>query len=106
MVCAVGSYCTLEGTAMKCLAKKGKGEACDEKTMPCLEALRCTSTCADRYGSGETCDPTRDECGPSAPLCDPSVGNKCSAGFTPAGGVPACGACKPNANPAFCGFGG
>ncbi|GAC1573020.1 MAG: hypothetical protein NVS3B20_04810 [Polyangiales bacterium] len=89
-ICDAGAFCgNAAGGARQCLAKKAAGDACDATTAPCLESLRCSTTCLDRFQSGGACT-SNDECAASAPYCDPYIGKKCDAGLGFAPGAPVC----------------
>lgn len=81
-VCATGSYCgQVAGGPFVCLKRKEKGDPCSGA--PCQETLQCTvatTVCMDRLPSGATCTPGGDECGSSAPYCDPFV-KRCVEGI-------------------------
>jgi hypothetical protein len=88
-VCAAGSYCAdVGGGIRQCKAKVAVGGQCSA-TLPCDENSRCASgTCAARLGAGESC-PTDDDCGTSAPRCDPNA-HKCVAGLQLSAGTTDC----------------
>ena len=94
--CAADTYCTMpsQGGGYQCVAAKEEGQACDATT-PCIGTERCASaggsgqTCEARVGADESCA-TNDDCAPSAPYCDPFVGNLCAAGLSFATLAPDC----------------
>lgn len=88
-VCDSSSFCAVTGTALQCVAKKAQGETCDAKTAPCIDTLRCNTTCSPRFESGESCAANSD-CAADAPYCDTYNGNKCSAGIILAPGTAIC----------------
>lgn len=91
-VCSTGSYCTMMGAVYKCVAKHMAGEACDNDTNPCVEALRCLDgKCQDRAAMGGACT-SNDDCAMTVPYCDPYIGNKCDKGLSFGGGAAACAA--------------
>lgn len=87
--CASGSYCTAAGGGMQCVADGQQGAACGANLAPCAPNLRCDNTCGPRFQAGTLCA-SNDDCDPSAPYCDPNIGNKCDLGETFAAGAPAC----------------
>ncbi len=87
--CASGSYCTAAGGGMQCVADGQQGAACGVNLAPCAPTLRCDNTCGPRFQAGSPCA-SNDDCDPSAPYCDPNIGNKCDLGETFAAGAPAC----------------
>ena len=90
--CATDSYCAMPtgGGVFQCVASKQEGQACDATT-PCISTERCTATqtCEARVGANRPCT-TNDDCEPTAPYCDPLVGNKCAPGLSFANGAPDC----------------
>ncbi len=86
--CDTGSFCG-GGEVKLCVARKNKGEACNDATAPCLETLRCGGgTCVDRLNAGDTCTSDND-CSATAPLCD-GAAKKCVAGLQFAIGTSTC----------------
>ena len=91
-ICNAGSICSKDADSgvFKCVAKGGAGEACDNDTNPCLEALRCSAgMCVARAMSGEACM-SNDDCATTVPFCDDSIGNKCDQGLNLGPGSAAC----------------
>jgi hypothetical protein len=95
--CATDTYCAMpsQGGGFQCVAAKQEGQACDANN-PCVSTERCSSsqTCEARVGADEPCT-SNDDCEPSAPYCDPFVGNTCAAGLSFANRAPDCSAYRP-----------
>jgi len=60
-ICGKGLYCQQRGGAKFCSARNKLGDLCNTKDAPCLEDLRCTTTCVALIPAGGPCD-TNDEC--------------------------------------------
>jgi hypothetical protein len=97
-MCASNTYCAMPmaGGAYDCEPAKKQNEPCDPVTAPCESDQRCEmqagvtgQTCEPRVALGQACQ-TSDDCDPSAPYCDPYVGNKCTQGLSFAAGAPDC----------------
>jgi hypothetical protein len=100
--CAPSSYCAMppSGGAYDCEPAKKQNQPCDPVTAPCESDQRCEmqagvtgQTCEPRVMLGQACQ-TSDDCDPSAPYCDPYVGNLCTQGLSFAAGAPDCQAFK------------
>jgi hypothetical protein len=91
-ICDTNSYCTTPaaGGVMQCVTEGAQGAACSA-TLPCQSTFRCDNTCGPLLQAGTLCAADAD-CDPSAPYCDPNVGNKCDLGLSFAAGAPACSA--------------
>jgi hypothetical protein len=89
-VCASGAFCSTPAgsTLSQCVAEGAQGAACSAAA-PCQPSLRCANTCGPLLQAGTLCA-TDADCDPSAPYCDPNVGNKCDQGLSFAAGAPAC----------------
>jgi hypothetical protein len=101
-VCAVDTYCTIPATKLTydCEPAKADGQPCDVTTEPCVSTERCESnvgvtgnTCMPRVSLGQSCVTSAD-CDPSAPYCDPYVGNLCTTGLSFASQAADCAAFK------------
>jgi hypothetical protein len=79
--CQGDSYCAMQaGAAPQCVATPTAGQPCSA-TIPCGTSDRCQSgTCQARAGLLAACT-TNDDCGPTAPYCDPYAG-KCTPGLS------------------------
>ena len=89
--CIKGSFCGSKNALPICLARKAKGEACDDKNL-CLEDLRCDTTCKERAAQGSDCAADV-ECQSSAPFClQAAMGKKC---FTQISFAPGATSCTP-----------
>lgn len=88
-VCDTGTYCP-SVPQPRCTARKAAGETCDAGS-PCLETLKCNTTCGARFDSGHSCA-NDNECSTSAPYCDlnATTGPKCAAGIVFAPDTPIC----------------
>jgi hypothetical protein len=96
--CATDTYCAMppSGGAFDCEPAKQQNAPCDPATAPCVSSQRCETqsgvtgqTCEPRVLLGQSCQ-TSDDCDPSAPYCDPYVGNKCTPGLSFASGASDC----------------
>ena len=89
-VCAVDTYCTIPATKLTydCEPAEADGQPCEVTTEPCVSTERCEAnvgvtgnTCMPRVSLGQSCVTSAD-CDPSAPYCDPYVGNLCTTGLS------------------------
>jgi hypothetical protein len=88
--CAAGSYCTMpsSGGAYMCVAEQQQGQSC--ASAPCADTERCVGgACMPRAQANEQCA-SDDDCAPTAPYCDPYVGNLCEQGLSLAVQSPDC----------------
>jgi hypothetical protein len=100
--CATDTYCALPptGGGYRCALANEQGQPCDPITAPCVSTQRCEAetgvtdhTCEPRVEANQPCL-TSDDCLPSAPYCDPYVGNICTTGLSFATHAPDCDAFK------------
>ncbi len=104
--CIADTYCTMpsQGGGFQCVAAKQDGQACDATT-PCVSTERCApagatgQTCEARVGANKSCA-SNDDCQPTAPYCDPFVGNTCATGLSFANGAPDCSSYRESADAA------
>jgi hypothetical protein len=102
--CATDTYCTMPvtgGGGYQCEPALQQGQPCDPVAAPCVSTERCEAqtgatgqTCEPRVGADQPCT-TSDDCLPSAPYCDPYVGNICTNGLSFATHAPDCNAYEP-----------